>query len=376
MKPYPSRRSTARSQPYAIAPSGNGRALDHAAADLVQRRSARRQPGADRADGRRREAADVPAAGEDAASRKSRSAFPSASQTEFDFIAQLIDETAFPTTSTVQVLTQAREAADRAHVRGARRRASARSSTSTTRLRRRSAASCSASIAKASRRSPSRARTLDQATAPRSARHRVDPRVFAGKFHAARSSISREEICDAVMDVWQPTPQRKMIINLPATVEIATPNVYADQIEWMCRNLAHRDSHHRCRCTRTTIAACGVAAAELGAAGRRRPRRGQPLRQRRAHRQRLTSSRSAMNLYTQGIDPGIDFSDINDVIRTVEHCNQLPVASAPSVRRRARVHRVLGLAPGRDQEGPRRARAPNSSAATSSGTFPAIRRTS
>ena len=72
-----------------------------------------------------------------------------------------------------------------------------------------------------------------------------------------------------------------------------------------------------------------------------------------------------LNLFTQGVDPGIDFSDINEIIRTVEYCNQLPVASAASVRRRARVHRVLGLAPGRDQEGPRRARAASSRAATS-----------
>ena len=67
-----------------------------------------------------------------------------------------------------------------------------------------------------------------------------------------------------------------------------------------------------------------------------------------------------LNLFTQGVDPGIDFSDINEIIRTVEYCNQLPVASAASVRRRARVHRVLRLAPGRDQEGARRARAPRS----------------
>ena len=126
-----------------------------------------------------------------------------------------------------------------------------------------------------------------------------------------------------MLDVWQPTPQRKAIINLPATVEMATPNVYADQIEWMHRNLARRDSivlslhPHNDR-------GCGVAAAELGVmAGADRIEGCLFGNGERTGNVCLVTL--GLNLYTQGIDPGIDFSDIGEVIRTVEHCNQLPV---------------------------------------------------
>jgi 2-isopropylmalate synthase len=131
------------------------------------------------------------------------------------------------------------------------------------------------------------------------------------------------EVCDAVGEVWQPTPAHKMIINLPATVEMATPNVYADQIEWMSRHLARRDSivlslhPHNDR-------GCGVAAAELALmAGAQRIEGCLFGNGERTGNVCLVTL--GLNLYSQGIDPGIDFSDINDIIRTVEHCNQLPV---------------------------------------------------
>ena len=132
-----------------------------------------------------------------------------------------------------------------------------------------------------------------------------------------------KRVVDAVTAVWQPTPERKCIINLPSTVEHSTPNVFADMIEWMHRHLARRDAivlsvhPHNDRGT-------GTAAGELALmAGAERlegclfgngERTGN-----------LDLVNVALNLYTQGVSPGLDFSDIDDIRRTVEHCNQLPV---------------------------------------------------
>jgi 2-isopropylmalate synthase len=131
------------------------------------------------------------------------------------------------------------------------------------------------------------------------------------------------DVCDAVNDVWRPTPANKVIINLPATVEMATPNIYADQIEWMSRTLARRDSivlsihPHNDR-------GCGVASAELALlAGAQRVEGCLFGNGERTGNVCLVTL--GLNLFTQGVDPGIDFSDINEIIRTVEHCNQLPV---------------------------------------------------
>ena len=142
-----------------------------------------------------------------------------------------------------------------------------------------------------------------------------------------------------------------MILNLPATVEMATPNVYADQIEWMHRNLARRDSvvlslhPHNDR-------GCGVAAAELGVmAGADRVEGCLFGNGERTGNVCLVTL--GLNLYTQGIDPGIDFSDIDEVIRTVEYCNQLPVHPRHPYGGELVFTAFSGLAPGRDQEGPR-----------------------
>ncbi len=131
------------------------------------------------------------------------------------------------------------------------------------------------------------------------------------------------EVCDAVTQVWEPTPQRKAILNLPATVEMATPNVYADQIEWFCRHVAHRDSviisvhPHNDRGT-------GVAAAELAVmAGADRVEGTLFGNGERTGNVDIVTL--ALNLYTQGVDPGLDFSNINEVARCAEACNQLPI---------------------------------------------------
>ncbi|MDT9600568.1 2-isopropylmalate synthase [Sphingosinicella rhizophila] len=131
------------------------------------------------------------------------------------------------------------------------------------------------------------------------------------------------EVCEAVMDVLEASPERPVILNLPATVEAATPNIYADQIEWFCRNLTRRDSAiisvhpHNDRGT-------GVAAAELAVmAGADRVEGCLFGNGERTGNVDLVTL--ALNLYTQGVDPGLDFSNVSEVVGTVEYCNQLPV---------------------------------------------------
>jgi 2-isopropylmalate synthase len=131
------------------------------------------------------------------------------------------------------------------------------------------------------------------------------------------------EVCAAVMDVLRPTPERPLILNLPATVEAATPNVYADQIEWFCRNVPNRDSvvislhPHNDRGT-------GVAAAELGLMAGADRVEGCLLGngERTGNCDIVTV---ALNMYTQGIHPGLDFSDIDEVVNTVNYCTNIPV---------------------------------------------------
>ncbi len=144
------------------------------------------------------------------------------------------------------------------------------------------------------------------------------PEVFSG----TELEVARE-VVDAVMDVWQPTPERKAIVNLPATVEMSTPNIYADQIEWMHRHLARRDSllisvhPHNDRGT-------AVAAAELAVMAGADRVEGCLF----GHGERTGNVdlvTLALNLYSQGVHPGLDFSQINEVARTVEDCTQLPI---------------------------------------------------
>jgi 2-isopropylmalate synthase len=132
-----------------------------------------------------------------------------------------------------------------------------------------------------------------------------------------------KEISEAVMDVWQPTPQRKMILNLPDTVEVAMPNVYADQIEWMCRNIKNRDSliislhTHNDRCT-------GVAATELGLlAGADRVEG--TLFGNGERTGNLDVVTVALNLYQHGIDPQLDFSNLNSIIDVYERCTGMTI---------------------------------------------------
>jgi 2-isopropylmalate synthase len=247
--------------------------------------------------------------------------FPAASQTDYDFVRKLIEERIIPDDVTVQVLTQAREPLIRRTfeaLQGAKRAiVHLYNSTSTTQRRvvfnldRKGitdiAVAGAASIRDCANAQPGTAWVFE-----------YSPESFTGtelEFAA--------EVCDAVSAVWQPTPDHRMIVNLPATVEMATPNIYADQIEWMSRHLARRDAivlsvhPHNDR-------GCGVAAAELALmAGAQRVEGCLFGNGERTGNVCLVTL--GLNLFTQGVDPGIDFSDVNEIIRTVEHCNQLPV---------------------------------------------------
>jgi 2-isopropylmalate synthase len=247
--------------------------------------------------------------------------FPAASQTDYDFVRELIDKDLIPDDVTVQVLTQARpELIARSYeaLRGARRAIMhLYNSTSTTQRR---------VVFKLDR-----AGIIDiavkgaQCVRDHAAKRQGTEWVFE---YSPESFTGTEldfavEICDAVNRVWQPTPARKVILNLPATVEMATPNIYADQIEWFSRHVARRDSvlislhPHNDRGT-------GVAAAELGLmAGADRVEGTLFGNGERTGNVDIVTL--ALNLYTQGVDPRLDFSNINEVARCAEACNQLPI---------------------------------------------------
>jgi len=248
-------------------------------------------------------------------------AFPSASQTDFDFVRALIEEGRIPDDVTIQVLTPAREdliARTFEAVRGAKRCTMHFYNATSPLFRRvvfRRDRDGVVEIATAAAR---QIKQLADAQPGTEWSFEYSPETFT----ATELDYSKV-ICDAVTEIWQPTPEHKAILNLPATVEIATPNVYADQIEWMHRHLARRDSiilsvhPHNDRGT-------GVAAAELAVmAGADRVEGCLFGNGERTGNVDLVTL--ALNLYSQGVDPGLDFSDIDRVRREVEVCNQLPV---------------------------------------------------
>ncbi|MGI5203103.1 2-isopropylmalate synthase [Spirillospora sp. CA-108201] len=247
--------------------------------------------------------------------------FPAASQTDFDFVRQIIEEDRIPGDVVVQVLTQARpELIERTFeaVRGARR-AIVHLYNSTSTLQRR--------VVFGQDRDGITAIAVEGAKlCAKLAEDMGDTEIYFQYSPESFTGTELEyavEVCNAVNDVWRPTPDRKVIVNLPATVEMATPNVYADQIEWMSRNLAYRDSvilslhPHNDRGT-------AVAAAELGyMAGADRIEGCLFGNGERTGNVCLVTL--GLNLFTQGVDPQIDFSGIDEIRRTVEYCNQLPV---------------------------------------------------
>ncbi|MEO8517874.1 MAG: 2-isopropylmalate synthase [Dermatophilaceae bacterium] len=247
--------------------------------------------------------------------------FPSASQTDYDFVRMLIDGGHIPDDVTIQVLTQAREhLIERTYdsIRGAKQ-AIVHLYNSTSVLQRRVVFGLDQEgIIDVALEGARLCRKLEETIPDTNLYYEYSPESFTGTEldFAAR-------ICNEVAEVLDARPDHKVIINLPATVEMATPNVYADSIEWMSRHLTRRDSivlslhPHNDRGT-------AVAAAELGfLAGADRIEGCLFGNGERTGNVCLVTL--GMNLFTQGIDPQIDFSNIDEVRRTVEHCTQLPV---------------------------------------------------
>jgi 2-isopropylmalate synthase len=249
--------------------------------------------------------------------------FPAASQTDFDFIRRLVEDDLVPDGVTIQVLTQAREELiERTcqSLEGFRGSSLIHLYNSTSTLQRRVVFGLDRDGIKdiAVRGAEWCVKYAESYCGDSTVRWQYSPESFTGT-----ELDYAVEVCEAVMDVWQPTPDARVVLNLPATVEMATPNVYADQIEWFHRNVTRRDAvilslhPHNDRGT-------AVAAAELGVqAGADRVEGCLFGNGERTGNVCLVTL--ALNLFSQGIDPGVDFSDIDEVRRTVEHCNQLPV---------------------------------------------------
>jgi 2-isopropylmalate synthase len=247
--------------------------------------------------------------------------FPSASQTDFDFVRKIINENLIPNDVTIQALTQARpELIKRTFeaLEGAKR-AIVHVYNSTSTLQRKVvfrsdekgimkiATDGAKWVADESEKFPKTDWTFE-----------YSPESFTGT-----ELPYAVDVCNAVNEVWKPNSEKQTIINLPATVEMASPNIYADQIEWMCRNLENRENvivslhPHNDRGT-------AVAATELGVMAGADRIEGTLFGngERTGNVDLVTLS---LNMLTQGIDPNLDFSNINQIMREAEYCNQLPV---------------------------------------------------
>jgi 2-isopropylmalate synthase len=247
--------------------------------------------------------------------------FPAASQTDFDFVREIVEEDAIPDDVRIQVLTQCRpELIERTfEALEGTPRAIVHIYNSTSILQRRVVfREEREGIKKIALQGAELVLEYAGKYSDTDFRFQYSPESYTG------TELSyAAEVCNAVTDVWQPTPSRPVILNLPSTVEMATPNVYADSIEWMNRNLDRRDAvilslhPHNDRGT-------AIAAAELGyQAGADRIEGCLFGNGERTGNVDLVAL--GMNLFSQGIDPQIDFSDIDQVKRSVEYCNQLPV---------------------------------------------------
>lgn len=248
--------------------------------------------------------------------------FPSASETDFNFLRELIDGGHVPEDVTIQVLTQAREhLIDRTieSLAGAPQ-AILHLYNSTSTLQRRVVFNADEDGVKAIAVDGAKmvADRIGKLGSDTDLRLEYSPESFTGTELGYAL-----DVCEAVMDVWQPTPENKTIINLPATVEMSTPNIYADQIEWMHRNFSRRQSMilslhpHNDR-------GCGVAATELGLmAGADRVEG--TLFGNGERTGNVDIITLGLNMFTQGVDPMLDISDIKSLVDTAEFCNQLPV---------------------------------------------------
>ena len=247
--------------------------------------------------------------------------FPSASQTDFDFVRELIEGGHIPDDVTIQVLTQAREdliSRTFESLKGAKRAIVHYYNATAPSFRRIVFNQDKAGVVNIAVSAAQVIKRLAAAAPETDWRFEYSPEVFS-----STETDFAVEVCNAVIEVFQPTPAQKLILNLPATIEAATPNIYADQIEYFGRHVNKRDSvlislhTHNDRGT-------GVAATELGLmAGADRVEGCLFGNGERTGNVDLVTV--ALNLYTQGVDPQLDFSDIDAVRKVVEECNQLPV---------------------------------------------------
>ena len=250
--------------------------------------------------------------------------FPAASATDFDFVRELVENDLVPDDVTIQVLTQAREELIERTVQslaGFGGSALIHLYNSTSTLQRRVVFGLDRDgirdiAVRGAQWCQKYAEELLQGT---DVRWQYSPESFTGT-----ELDFALDVCTAVMDVWQPTPERPVVLNLPATVEMSTPNTYADQVEWFCRNLGDRRSSVVLSLHPHNDRGTAVAAAELGVmAGADRVEGCLFGNGERTGNVCLVTL--GLNLFSQGVDPQIDFTDIDEVRRTVEHCNQLEV---------------------------------------------------
>ena len=247
--------------------------------------------------------------------------FPAASQIEFDFLRRLVDERLIPEDVTVQVLVQARDHLIRRTFESLQgvKRAIVHIYNSTSELQRRV-------VFNASKQEiidiAVKGVELIKELVPTLPDTEIQLQYSPESFSSTEIDFALE-ICEAVIDVWQPTPEKQIILNLPVTVEVATANVHADQIEWFCRHLRDRDSAiislhtHNDRGT-------GIAATEMGLLGGADRVEG-TLFGNGERTGNVDIVTVAMNLYTQGVDPALNFSDINHVREVYERCTRMTV---------------------------------------------------
>jgi 2-isopropylmalate synthase len=248
--------------------------------------------------------------------------FPAASQTDFDFVRQLVEEDRIPDDVQISVLTQAREELIERTVRSlaGTDRATVHLYNATAPLFRRvvfgiDKAECKALAVQGTQHVM---KFAEQYLGDCDFGYEYSPEIFIDtELEFAR------DVCEAVMDVWEPGPDREIVLNLPSTIERSTPNVYADQIEWMSRNLSRRE-HVALSVHPHNDRGTAVASAELAVmAGADRVEGCLFGNGERTGNVCLVTL--GMNLFSQGVDPEIDFSDIDGIRRTVEYCNQIPV---------------------------------------------------
>jgi len=247
--------------------------------------------------------------------------FPAASETDFDFVRQIIADGAIPDDVTIQVLTQARdELIDRTYesLVGAKQAIVHLYNSTSTVQRRVVFGLDEAGITEIAVKGAQRCVANEANVAGTAIRYEYSPESFTG----TELPFARD-VCEAVMDVFEPTGTDPLILNLPATVEMSTANIYGDQIEWFHRNIKNREAvvlslhPHNDRGTAVAAAEFGVMAGADRVEG--------TLFGNGERTGNVDVVTLALNLFSQGVDPGLDLTEINELRRVAEHCNQLPV---------------------------------------------------